>query len=82
MSCLSNNVVLPVDVVLAPAWWYHNEGITFGEDFFFNAARRVEVERQMEQILYDRWGQYGLGGDRDKDLPVVGGVHLAAGFML
>ncbi len=82
MSCFSNNVVLPVDVVLAPAWWYRNEGITFGEDYFFDAARRVEVERRMEQALYERWGQYGLGEDRDKDLPVVGAVHLAAGFLV
>jgi hypothetical protein len=82
VSCFSNNAVLPVDVVLAPAWWYQNEGITFGEDFFFDAARRVEVERRMEQALYERWGQYGLGQDRDKDLPVVGAVHLAAGFLV
>ena len=32
--------------------------------------------------VYDRWGRFGLGGDRDKLLPVVGAVHLAAGFLL
>jgi len=36
----------------------------------------------MEQALYERWGKYGLGEDRDKDLPVVGAVHLAAGYLL
>jgi len=76
------NQLLPVDIVLAPAWWYHNEGITFDEDFFYNPARRVEVERQMEKALYQRWGKFGLGEDRDKDLPVVGAVHLAAGYLL
>ena len=36
----------------------------------------------MEQVLYDRWGRYGLGADRDKDLPSVGAVHLAAGYLI
>ena len=36
----------------------------------------------MEQVLYDRFGQYGQGSDRDKNLPQIGAVHLAAGFLL
>jgi hypothetical protein len=78
----SNSPMLAADIVLAPAWWFHNEGITFNEDFFYHPARRVEVERQMENVLHERWGKYGLGQDKDKDLPVVGVVHLAAGFLL
>jgi len=81
-SPFRNNPMLPVDIVLGPAWWFHNEGITFGEDFFYEPAQRVEVERQMERILYERWGKYGLGQDKDKDLPIVGAVHLAAGYLL
>jgi len=74
--------MLAVDIVLAPAWWFHNEQITFDEDFFYNAPRRVEAECKMEKALYERWGKYGLGEDRDKDLPLVGAVHLAAGYLL
>lgn len=75
------NEMLPTDIVLHPSWWYRHEGITFDEDFFFHPARRVEVERKMEQVLYERWGRYGLGADRDRDLPQIGPVHLAAGFL-
>ena len=32
------NAMLPVDVVLGPAWWHHHEGIAFDEDFFFHPA--------------------------------------------
>jgi hypothetical protein len=74
--------MLPVDIVLAPAWWHRHEGLSFDEDFFYHPAKRVEAERRMEQALYDRWGEYGLGSDRDRDLPQVGAVHLAAGFLL
>jgi len=77
----AKNSLLPVDIVLAPDWWFHNEGITFDADFFYHPAKRVEAERKMENALYLRWGKYGLGADKDKDLPVVGPVHLAAGYL-
>jgi hypothetical protein len=82
MNSEDYETILPADIVLAPAWWHENEGITFDEDFFFDPARRVEVEQQMEKVLYERWGKYGLGQDRDKELPVIGAVHLAAGFLV
>ena len=75
-------LLLPVEIVLAPQWWYKNENISFDHDFFYNPLKRVEAERKMEQALYDRFGQYGQGSDRDTDLPQIGAVHLAAGFLL
>jgi hypothetical protein len=79
---LLHNPLLPVEIVLAPGWWHRHAGITFDEDYFFHPAKRVEAERKMEQVLFDRWGRFGLGADHDKTLPVVGAVHLAAGFLL
>ena len=73
--------MLPADIVLHPSWWHHHEGITFDEDFFFHPARRVEVERQMERALYERWGRHGLGEHHGQDLPQIGPVHLAAGYL-
>jgi len=70
----------PVDIVLAPEWWYRHTGVTFDRDFFYHPARRVEAEAQMERVLYDRWGQYGLGSKESR--PEVGPVHLAAGYLL
>lgn len=74
--------ILPVDIVLAPEWWYRNEKITFDKDFFFHPKKRVEEEQRMEKILYERWGQYGLGEHKDEKRPEIGAVHLAAGFLL
>lgn len=73
---------LPVEIVLAPDWWHAHAGISFDQDFFFHPARRVEAERRMEQVLYDRWGHWGLGRERARDVPLVGATHLAAGFLL
>ncbi len=73
---------LPVDIVLAPEWWYKNTGITFDRDFFFHPLNRVESEQRMEKELYERWGKYGLGAGKDTIRPEVGAVHLASGFLL
>ncbi len=74
--------MLPVDVVFHPSWWNKHAGITFDEDFFYHPLKRVESETRMEKILYDKFGQYGPGEDRDKELPVIGAVHNAAGFII
>ncbi|MCX7007115.1 MAG: hypothetical protein NTY53_07680 [Kiritimatiellaeota bacterium] len=73
---------LPVEIVLHPSWWHAHTGITFDEDFFYHPAKRVESERRMEALLHERFGTHGLGADRDRDLPVIGAVHNAAGYLL
>ena len=76
------NGPLPVDVVFHPSWWHRHAGISFDEDFFYHPVRRVEAERRMEQVLYERFGDLGLGENRNRDLPVIGAVHNAAGFFV
>jgi hypothetical protein len=78
----ADNKILPVEIVLGPPWWFKHTGMTFDEDFFFHPLKRVETEQKMEQVLYDRWGRYGMGIHKDEKRPEVGAVHLAAGFML
>ncbi len=79
---LLNNVMLPVDIVLAPEWWHRHAGICFDRDFFFHPARRIEDEQKKEQVLSEKWGQFGLGADRAHVRPEVGAVHLAAGYLI
>ncbi|HVP90820.1 MAG TPA: hypothetical protein VMS75_06340, partial [Terriglobales bacterium] len=76
------NVPLPVEVVFHPSWWHEHAGISFDADFFYDPRRRVEDERKMERVLYERFGELGLGEDRDRDVPVIGPVHNAAGYLL
>ncbi|MDR3296960.1 MAG: hypothetical protein LBS94_01840 [Prevotellaceae bacterium] len=74
--------MIPTDVVFHPSWWHKNTGITFDRDFFFHPQKRVECEQRMERELYERFGQYGLGEERHKALPMLGAVHLASGYLL
>ncbi|MDR0712209.1 MAG: hypothetical protein LBF67_07705 [Prevotellaceae bacterium] len=73
---------LPVEVVFHPSWWYKYAGITFDEDFFYHPLKRVESERRMEKELYERFGEFGVGENHSRDLPVVGAVHNAAGYII
>lgn len=73
---------LPVEVVFHPSWWHKHAGLDFDRDFFYDPRRRVEDERKMERVLYDRFGDLGLGEDRDRSLAVLGPVHNAAGYLL
>ncbi len=79
---LLGNKILPVDIVLAPEWWNRHEGITFDRDFFFHPVRRIEDEKKMEKILYERWGKYGFGSHQPENRPEAGAVHLAAGYLI
>jgi hypothetical protein len=74
--------LLPVEIVLHPSWWHAHAGITFDEDFFYHPAKRVESERRMEAVLHECFGAHGLGADRNRDLPMIGAVHNAAGYLL
>jgi len=74
--------ILPVDIVFHPSWWYKHAGITFDEDFFYHPLKRVEEEKHMEKELYERFGLYGLGTNRNKLMPVIGAVHNAAGYII
>ncbi len=74
--------LLPVEIVLSPAWWHRNEQMDFDEDFFYHPQKRIESEQKMEQVLYERWGRFGLGRDRKQRLPIIGPVHLASGYIL
>jgi hypothetical protein len=73
---------LPVDIVFHPSWWFRNSGIVFDEDFFYHPLKRVEAEQKMEKLLYEKFGEFGLGGNRNSRLPEIGAVHNAAGYLL
>lgn len=76
------NAKLPVDIVFHPSWWNKHAGIVFDKDFFYNPERRVKDEMKMENELYRRFGDLGLGENHDKELPQIGAIHNAAGYLL
>jgi len=78
---ISPKTFLPVEIVFHPSWWNRHYGLTFDEAFFFDPTKRVESERLMRAALYQRFGDLGLGEANAIPRPVIGPVHLAAGFL-
>ncbi|MFC1540879.1 uroporphyrinogen decarboxylase family protein [Candidatus Latescibacterota bacterium] len=72
---------LPVEIVFHPNWWHNEAGINFDRDNYFDPVRRVEDEKRMRRILWERFGGFGYGEESPLDEPVIGPVHLAAGYM-
>ncbi len=78
---LEPQTFLPVEIVFHPSWWNKHYAIKFDEQFFFDPLTRVERERQMRVALHARFGDLGLGEANAARRPVIGPVHLAAGFL-
>lgn len=74
--------VFPVGYIFNPKWWNKNYGVCFDRDFFFDPKRRVNDEQIMRRALYDRFGDIGLGEKDSPKKPVIGAVHLAAGYFI
>ena len=73
---------LPVDVVFHPNWWHQNYGLSFDRDFFYDPERRVWQEARMRGLLYERFGDLGLG---QKDAPrrsIVGPILMGSGYIV
>ncbi len=79
---IESRTFLPVEIVFHPNWWNRTAGITFDRGYFFDPDRRVRDEMRMRRVLWEHFGEYGYGEENPVPEPVVGPVHLAAGFMV
>ncbi len=79
---IKSQTYLPVEIVFHPNWWHHEAEINFDRDFYFDPLRRIEDEKLMRRTLWERFGEFGCGEESPKDEPVIGPVHLAAGYIV
>ncbi len=76
------DVFLPVELVFNPNWWHHTAGIDFDETFYFDPQRRIENDVIMRRVLYERFGELGMGDPDPQPRPIIGSLHVAGGFVL
>ncbi len=70
-----------VDITFHPSWWNKYAGIEFDERFFFDAEWRLERDRDMRRVLFEYFGDYGIG-ERDPALrPILFSDLIACGFL-
>jgi len=51
------------------AWYHSNYGFTFGERYHFDPVFRTEQDREAMRLLYDRFGQAGIGEEDPQPRP-------------
>jgi hypothetical protein len=73
---------LPVDVVFHPNWWHRHYGLSFDRDFFYDPRRRVWQEQRMRQLLYERFGDLGLGQKDAPRRPIIGPILMGSGYIV
>ena len=72
---------IPIDVTFHPGWWYKNAGVCFNKDFFYNQDYRLEADRKMRRVLYEKFGDLGLGEAKPQIRPIIGSDLIASGFL-
>jgi uroporphyrinogen-III decarboxylase len=73
---------LPVELVFNPNWWHHAAGISFDRSFYLDPEARIDNDLKMRRVLYERFGQMGLGEPDPQPRPIIGSVHVAGGFVI
>lgn len=73
---------IPLGVGFYPDWWFQGYGISFGREYYFDVDYRVEAQAKMQNALYERFGDLGMGEPNPEPKPLVtfGMVMLPAVF--
>lgn len=72
---------IPYDITFHPKWWYKNAGVSFNKVFFYDADYRIEADMRMRKVLYEKFGDFGLGEKDPAPRPILGSDMIAAGFL-
>jgi uroporphyrinogen-III decarboxylase len=82
MSVTTAKTFLPIELVLNPNWWHRTAGISFDESFYLDSQVRIKNDMLMRRILYQRFGDLGLGEFNPKPRPIIGSRHVVGGFVI
>jgi hypothetical protein len=77
-----NHPFLPLELVFNPNWWHQTAGISFDERFYLDPETRIRNDVAMRRVLWQRYGDLGLGEADPQPRPVIGSLHVAGGFVI
>jgi len=69
------------NIVFHPSWWHQNAGIDFSESFWNDPEVRIAADMKMRRVLYEHFGDYGLGEKNPEPRPLIGSDLLACGYL-
>ena len=69
---ITNNLTIKEIIVnFMPSWWYKNYGISYGRDMIFNSDYRINADREMRKVFYERFGRFCNSGSSDPKERIV-----------
>ncbi|MCF7945032.1 MAG: hypothetical protein K9L75_05815 [Spirochaetia bacterium] len=69
------------DITFHPSWWNAQGKVDFSRNFFFDETVRLEYDREMRRLLFDKFGTWGLGEKNPEYRPILGSDLIASGFL-
>lgn len=72
---------IPYDITFHPGWWHKHAGVSFAKDFFYNCDYRIEADMAMRKVLFEKFGDYGIGEKDPLPRPILGSDLIASGFL-
>ncbi len=82
MTTITADQHIPIELVFNPNWWRHTAGISFDKPFYFDPKARIRNDVVMRRILYERFGELGMGEPDPQPRPIIGSQHVAGGFVI
>ena len=68
--------VFPAIVLnFGPAWWFAHYGMKFDQEFWQDPVARTERWREQKRLLYERFGELGLGEKDPRPHPIAGEAY-------
>lgn len=74
--------MLRYEICFHPSWWNQTAGIDFSEPFWYDPEVRIEADRKMRRVLYEKFGAWGIGEENPQPRPLLGSDNTACGFIL
>jgi uroporphyrinogen-III decarboxylase len=82
MTATTADQFIPIELVFNPNWWYQTANISFDRSFYFDPETRIRNDVIMRRVLYERFGEFGMGEADPQPRPIIGSQHVAGGFII
>ncbi len=69
------------DITFHPSWWHKHCGVDFDKRFFDEPEYRIACDVKMRKLLYEKFGDYGIGEKNPKPRPILGSDLIASGYL-
>jgi hypothetical protein len=67
--------VPPVAVTFSPSWFHRHYGVDYREQTWANPVQRAERSRETARLLFDRFGDVGMGDQNPEPNPSVSDAY-------